>query len=142
MNAAPQYSNALNKAVQTQRQTVRRSVLGHQAALEELWDVWDECREANWDGYDAYPVRQETYQAAYLLIESLPLGFPRPSIGAEPDGQITLEWYKSQRRCLSVSVDPDGFLHYAGLYGPNKRYGTMTFNGDEPTELISLVRDI
>jgi hypothetical protein len=87
-------------------------------------------------------VDQETYRAAYLLIESLPLGFPRPSIGAEPDGQLTLEWYKSPRRCLSVSVDPDGFLHYAGLYGPSKRYGTMMFTGTAPNELILLVRDV
>jgi hypothetical protein len=137
-----QYSEALNSWAQTPRQEVRRSVLGHQEALEELWDVWNECREANWDGYDAYPVEQETYRAAYLLIDSLPLGFPRPSIGAEPDGQVTLEWYKSSRRCLSVSVDPDGLLHYAGLYGASKCYGTMPFIGTAPNELIRLARDV
>lgn len=72
MNAARQYSEALNSWAQMPRQEVRRSVLGHQEALEELWEVWNECRVANWDGYDAYPVEQETYRAAYRLIESLP----------------------------------------------------------------------
>src|SRR5262245_59849702 len=141
MHAASQYSEALDSAARRPQEAVRRSTLGHQEALEQLCEVWNECREANWDGYDAHPVDQETYRAAYLLIESLPLGFPRPSIGAEPDGHLTLEWYKSARRCLSVSVDPIGFLHYAGLYGPSKRYGTMTFTGTAPSELISLVRD-
>lgn len=142
MNAATRYSEALDLAARLPREAVRRSILGHQESLEELWDTWIECREPNWDGYDAYPVDQETYRSAYLLIESLPLAFPRPSIGAEPDGQLTLEWYKSPRRCLSVSVDPNGFLHYAGLYGPSKHYGTMTFTGSAPSELISLVRDV
>jgi hypothetical protein len=77
-----------------------------------------------------------------MLIDSLPLGFLRPSIGAEPDGHITLEWRRSPRRVLSVSVDPDGFLHYAGLFGNNKRFGTLTFFSTPPEELLQLVRDL
>lgn len=142
MSAAPQYSEILDSAAEKRQEEFRSSTLGHQEALDELWEVWEECREANWDGYQALPVEQEAYHAAYKLIESLPLGFPRPSIGAEPDGQVTLEWYKSPRRCLSVSVDPDGLLHYAGLYGANKRYGTLAFFSSAPNELIQLVRDL
>ncbi len=141
MNAT-QYSEVLDSAARKTQARLRNSTLGHREALEELWEVWDECREANWDGYDALPVEQDTYAAAYALIESLPLGFPKPSIGAEPDGQLTLEWHNSPRRSLSVSVDPDGFLRYAGLYGPNKRYGTLTFFGAAPGEIIQLVRDL
>jgi hypothetical protein len=139
---ATQYADVLTAVARRPQANLRNSTLGHQEALEELWDVWHECREGNWDGYTALAVDQETYRGAYTLIESLPLGFPRPSIGAEPDGQLTLEWYKSPRRCLSVSVDPYGLLHYAGLYGPNKRYGTLTFVSTAPSELIQLVRDI
>ena len=76
------------------------------------------------------------------LVESLPLGFPKPSIGSEPDGQLTLEWYKSPRRSLSVSVDPDGLLHYAGLYSASKRYGSLARSSQSaPSELIQLVRE-
>lgn len=113
-----------------------------QESLNELWEVWHECREANWDGYDAIPVTEEAYRAAYTLIESLPPGLPRPSVGAEPDGRIALEWYKSPRRSLSVSVDLGGLLHYAGRYGDSKRYGTMPFFSTAPSELIQLVRDV
>jgi len=142
MDLATPYSEIVDSAAGRLHEKIRSSTLGHQEALEELWEVWDECREGNWDGYHAFPVEHETYRAAYTLIESLPLGFPRPSIGAEPDGHLTLEWYKSPRRCLSVSVDPDGLLHYAGFYGPNKHYGTLTFVSTAPSELIQLVRDI
>ncbi len=121
---------------------MRRSTLGHQEALEELRQVWTDCQQANWDGYDALPVDQDTYRAVYGLIESLPLGFPRPSLGAEPDGQLTLEWRTSARRTLSVSVDPDGYLHYAGLFGLGKRYGTLPFFNTSPDELIQLVRSL
>jgi len=136
------FSELIDRAAQGTQNEIRKSTLGHHEALEELWEVWEECRHANWDGYDALPVEQETYHRAYTLIESLPLGFPRPSVGAEPDGHLTLEWYKSQRRTLSISVDPDGFLHYAGLFGPSKKFGTLVFFGTAPNELIQLVREI
>ncbi len=135
-------SEMIDQAARRSQREVRRSTLGHQEALEELWEVWSECRHADWNGYDSMPVEQETYSGAYSLIESLPLGFPSPSIGAEADGHLTLEWHKSPTRTLSVSVDPAGFLHYAGLYGPNKRYGTLTFFSTAPLELIQLVRDL
>jgi len=140
--SATQYSELLDFVARKPQAEIRKTTLGHHAALDELWNVWQECCAHNWDGYDALPVESQTYTAAYMLIESLPLGFPRPSIGAEPDGHLTLEWHKSPRRTLSVSVDPDGFLHYAGLYGSDKRNGRLTFYSTAPHELIQLVRDI
>jgi hypothetical protein len=124
------------------RDAFLQPTFGHRESLEELGDVWDECRKSGWDGYDALPVEKDTLRAAYTLIESLPLGFPRPSIGAEPDGQLTLEWRKAPRRILSVSIDPDGYLHYAGLFGPNKRFGTLAYFSTAPAELLQLVRDL
>lgn len=143
MSTVP-YAHTIDKAARLPQAAMRDSILGHQEALEELWDVWQECSQRNWDGFDALPVEQETYRAAYRLIESLPLGFPRPAIGAEPDGQLTLEWRKSARRTLSVSVDPDGYLHFAGVYGCDRRYGSLTYfvSSVVPKELIHLVREL
>ena len=135
-------SKAIDDIARHPQRALRSSSLGHQESFDELVAVWNECRTRNWDGYDAMPVAQETYRAAFVLIESLPLGFPRPSIGAEPDGHLTLEWHRASHRTLSVSVDPDGFLHYAGLYGPNKKYGTLVFFETAPNELIQLVQDL
>ena len=139
---AIQYFELMDKAARRSQKGLRSSTLGHGEALDELGQVWNDCRHANWDGYDALPVEQDTLRRTYSLIESLPLGFPRPSIGAEADGQLTLEWHKSATRTLSVSIDPDGFLHYAGLFGVNKRYGTLNFLSDSPDELIQLVADL
>jgi hypothetical protein len=137
-----QYADILDRAAMQPRRALRGSTLGHQEALEELWEVWNECRSPGWDGYGALSVERDTLQGAYTLIESLPLGFPRPTIGADPDGQLTLEWRKSPSRILSVSIDPDRFLHYAGLFGASKRYGTLAFFSTAPAELLQLVRDL
>ena len=132
----------IDRAARRSREVFRDSTLGPRETLEELGEVWEECRYPGWDGYGALPVEQDTLRAAYSLIESLPFRFPRPSIGAEPDGQLTLEWRTSPHRVLSVSVDPDGYLHYAGLFGTNKRYGTLTYFSTVPPEVLQLVREL
>lgn len=109
---------------------------------EELAGVWETCREADWDGFGAEPITEDALRNAYLFLESLPWGLTMPSIGAEPDGQVTLEWHKSAWRTLSVSVTPDGDLHYAALIGPNKSYGTEAFFGEAPAAIIELIRRI
>ena len=109
---------------------------------DELATVWEECRQPNWDGFQAMPVTQDALRNAYRLLESLPLGFPLPSIGAEPDGQLTLEWHRSARRTPSVSVSPDDDLHYAALFGPNRVYGTEAFFGELPASILDLVQRV
>lgn len=113
-----------------------------QRAYEELWDVWQDCRQPDWDGYGALPVEQLTYQHAYRLIEELPLGFPLPSAGAEPDGHLTLEWHRHPSWTLSVSVSPEGTLYYAALLGTEDPRGTCRFLGELPESLAYLVRRV
>lgn len=108
----------------------------------ELGTVWDECRQADWDGFGALPVTEDTLRNAYLFLESLPWGFPAPSVGAESDGQLTFEWHRGPWRTLSISVTPDGDLHYAALVGPNRIYGTEAFFGEVPEAILDIVRRI
>ena len=135
--------------VDRQRQESRRQlqgsyILGQQAkgSINELCQVVEECRQANWDGYGAAPVSVRAFQLAYEFLEALPLGTSAPSVGAEPDGHITLEWYRSPRRTLSISVSPEGELHYAALMGASKAYGTEPFFGEVPKELMDLIQRI
>src|SRR5688500_236244 len=74
------------------RQLNKSHAFGIESTLrEDLATVWEECRQANWDGYEAFAVTQDTLRDAYVFLESLPFGFPAPSIGAEPDGSLTFE---------------------------------------------------
>ncbi len=136
------FTEFIDQAARRTQSEVRRSTLGHREALEELWEVWNECGQPNWDGYHALPVDQDTYQAAYRLIESLPLGFPRPSLGAQPDGMLTLEWYRSPTRTFSISINPDGFIHYAGLFGSEEHCGTVPIFDGLPDKVQRLACEV
>jgi hypothetical protein len=110
--------------------------------FDELCSVADECRMPNWDGYGAEAVSQDTYRLAYRFLEALPSGFLAPSIGAEPDGHLTLEWHRSLNYTVSVSISPQAELHYSALVGPNRVYGTEAFFGEPPTAILDLIRRI
>lgn len=89
-----------------------------------------ECAGDGWDGYGAAAILPETITQTRRFMEALPPGTPAPSVGAEPDGCVTLEWHRSSCRTLSVSIAPGDQLHYAALLGTRKAYGTEPFFGD------------
>lgn len=130
------------EAWQGWRKLNESNAFGIESSRDELGAVWDDCRRADWDGFGALAVTVDTLRNAYQFIESLPFGCPAPSVGAEPDGQLTLEWHRGRRRTLSVSVTPDGYLHYAALVGLNRAYGTEAFFGEAPEAILDLVRRI
>jgi hypothetical protein len=116
--------------------------LGRTGIFEELWAVSEQCGSAGWDGASAVPVSSNTYLNAFRFLESLPLGIVAPIVGAEPDGHITFEWYVHPRRTLSVSVSPEGELHYAALLGASKAFGSEPFFGEPPKAIIDLIQRV
>ncbi len=132
------------EAQQGRRQLQESRVLGlrGKGAFDDLNHVYADCLEPNWDGYGAMPVSETTYRLAYQFLEALPLGTPLPSLGAEPDGHLTLEWHRSPRWTLSISVSPEGDLHYAALLGTRKAYGTEPFFGDTPRTIMDLIQQV
>lgn len=129
-------------ALQQQHALRQTTALGIQAALDELSEVWEECQLPGWDGYGAKPVGWDTLDAAHKLLESLPYGFPLPSISAQPDGLLTMEWHRTPRRTFSISVDPDGLIHYAGLFGPEKQFGTVIYFDRLPEKILRLAGEV
>lgn len=110
--------------------------------LPELENLAEECAHENWDGYGAAPVSSNTILNAAKVVKAIPEGIPIPSLSAEPDGHVTLEWCFPPSRIMSISVAPNGSLHYAAMIDENRTYGTEVFSGAVPeviTELINLV---
>lgn len=135
----------VDKEAQRGRRLLQESrVLGFlgKGAFDELNQVYADCLEPNWDGYDAMPVSKTTYRLAYQFLDALPLGTPLPSFGAEPDGHLTFEWHRNPRWTFSVSISPEGDLHYAALLGSSKVYGTEPFFGDPPSRILELIRQV
>jgi hypothetical protein len=107
--------------------------------FSDLFDVSENCKQPGWDGDSAESVSHETFLNAFRFLESLPFGIQKPSVGVEPDGHVTLEWYKSPRHTLSVSVSPDGFLYYSALMGLRKTNGSEPFFGEAPEIVLELI---
>lgn len=106
---------------------------------DELCDVYNECKVPDWAGYTSEPITQETFETAFTVLQSMPLGSPMPSIGAEVDGHLTMDWHSSPHRSLSLSISSSGDLHYASLIGGYPQYGTIHFYGEFPTVLQGLI---
>ncbi len=131
---AAKYLNAEAQRLRTEQQEA--VTFSRQPCFDELWEAWQPCKEANWDGEGADPIEHETYQNAYRLIEALPSGLPSPTIAAEPDGHLSFEWYKHPRRLLSVSISPDGTLYWAALVGSEDPRGSCHFFDEFPKTLL------
>jgi hypothetical protein len=122
---------------------LRNSItFGVSKAYEELNMAYCEFNTANWDGFGALPVSEVTYILTEQFINALPLGTKCPTISAEPDGHLTMEWYASPKKLVSLSVDPSGMIHYAALIGNSRSYGSEPFNSKVPENIMSLIRKI
>ena len=110
--------------------------------VDDLYKTVEQCSSANWDGYGATPVTRETFMQVCNFMEALPLGTTAPSVGAEPDGNLTLEWYRSPSRILSVSISPEGELNYAALLGHRKTYGTEPFCVEVHSIILDIIRQV
>jgi len=86
-------------------------------ALEELVALYEEASENNWDGEESLKVDYEAFEKAFLLLESMPETWEKPEIDAEPDGEISIEWYVEPYRRISVSMGKENRIAYAWLKG-------------------------
>jgi len=113
---------------------------GGEEVFTELEEVHQECLTSGWDGYQAEAVAPETYHLANEFLKALPLGIPVPSVSADPDGQIAFEWYVSPRKTVSVSISRDGDLHFSSLNGSSSVFGTETFYGKAPRNILEVIQ--
>ena len=110
--------------------------------FEELLKTFEECREPYWDGYSAQSVREETYDLAHQFLGALPLSTPLPSMALNLTGRSLWNGIASPQRTLSVSISPEGELHFAALLDSAKTYGTEPFIGAVPKVVADLIHRV
>jgi len=135
-------AQTIRKSFRAIWETLQQSIsLGQQAngTVDRLVDVYLSCASRNWDGYGAEPVTMNTTAIAYLFLQALPLGSSSPDVGADPDGDITLEWYKGPTHLLSLSIAPDMKVHFAATLGERTAFGAEPFDG---TIIPAPIRDL
>jgi len=120
------------------------NVLGFTAkgTFQQLYEVFEVCSSDNWDGEQAKAISREAIRYTERFLNSLPLGMEAPDVCAEPDGAITLEWYRSTNKVISISIDDSDWLYFAAIIGDRKRHGAdfaLLGVSDDLLELISQV---
>lgn len=100
-----------------------------------LKKVFEETSKDNWDGYGATGVSRQVYRNALSFLELLPAEYRQLEVAADPDGALSFEWYIGPRQVFSASIDEGRKLHYAGLFGDNKTYGTETVGDAFPSAI-------
>lgn len=110
--------------------------------FQELKSTFEECLLKGWDGERAEPITKQVLRHAKIFLWSFPLGFEPPEIGAEPDGAITLEWYRSPARVISISINPGGRLYFAAIIGGDRRHGDGFALFEVSKDLVKLIEDV
>lgn len=113
-----------------------------QSAYDELDEVFASCKTPHWDAHGAEPVKPETMSNVRRFIDALPPECSSPSVGAEPDGHVTLEWYRATNWLLSVSVSPEGTLFWAAMLGDEDPRGSCRFGGEVPETILYWIRRV
>ncbi|MEE8429943.1 MAG: hypothetical protein V3S16_01715 [Candidatus Desulfatibia sp.] len=112
-----------------------------QPLLDDLYAVYKECSEVNWDGYGAQPISKKAYLEAGKLIRLLPSNIKEPEIVPEPTGEIAFEWYIGKRFIFVISVGGNNSIAYAGLFGStSKTHGTEYFGTKLPSIIVDNIQ--
>ena len=112
-----------------------------QDALDSLYATFTEGCQTGWDGYDASAACYESYSRANRFIEALPANFPAPEVALDPDGEVSLVWYRASGRVFTVSIGANDDLTYAGKFSPSKKtHGTEPYTGQVPKVILDNIR--
>lgn len=117
-----------------------RSVLDRTIAFESLDNAYREAGSHDWDYEGGAPADAMSYRYACLLLRQLPAWVQNPEASVDPDGEISLDWYRGRGWAFSVSVGRDGTLSYAALFGASSQRGVESFVGEIPENILASLR--
>ena len=110
------------------------------APLSDLEEVFIECLNVGWDGYDARPLSIAAFTDARNFIRLLPTNISAPEIVPEPAGGIGLEWISPNSGRFIISFDGSGTYAYAGIYNSGARVRGIELMSDSfPKELNNFI---
>ena len=95
---------------------------GCDAALQKLERIRNDSSVEGWDGEEASPVNVISHNNAWRFLICIPLGVPAPDPGIDVNGQVTLEWRRSDGRLLSLTFDDQWNVNYIVFIESDKIY--------------------
>jgi hypothetical protein len=111
--------------------------------LRDLVALQEECGIEGWDGDGARPVSGGAIRHASEFLQAVltprsKVGFPLPSVLGDPDGHVAIEWYRTPRHTVAVTVGPEGEFNYSALLGNSQQFGTER----DPRDAMKVVREL
>lgn len=110
--------------------------------VEAIWEAGQDAANENWDGYGAKPCDPVSLVRALQFSDVMPESVPVPDVLVDPEGMIEFEWYAGPRSVFSVTVESDGSLVYAGLFGRSKTYGRESFQEEVPRTIFQSIQRV
>ena len=77
-----------------------------------------------------------------VIVEAIILHYGRRELleAMDPDGEVSLEWYRGPRRVFSISIGSNDELTYAGIFGASKARGVEPFSFEIPHAVLDNLR--
>jgi len=142
-SAISEYAHNISRSeVESWRRLHELQSSRYTAAVQELDDVAEECREPDWDAAGALAISHASLANAREFLAAIPFGVEFPTIGAAPDGTIMLGWHKSPQRTLSVNVSPTAKLPFAARIDERRTRGVEVLGRSIPLAILNLIHDI
>lgn len=102
----------------------------------QLLALFEDCNAEDWDGYGAKGVTPQSLNVALEFLEKLPAFVANPEIAADPDGEISFEWFKSDDMILTLSINSERKIAYAGILGEERPRGIENFGLEVPSTIL------
>ena len=128
------YIGGMDKLYSTPQTIYQQSRSGNLS--NELNSLYDECSMPNWDGYGAKPVYKSIRKTVEKFLDALPPNIEDPEIGADPDGEISLDWCNARNKMFAISIGRKNRIAYAILDGDIRSNGIEIFKGNLPPIII------
>ena len=115
---------------------------GFLPALQRLERLKNAASVKGWDGEEAEAASLTSYNNAKWFLYSTPVGIIAPDPGIDVNGQITLEWRKTDGRLLSLTFDNRDNVHYIFFSRAEKIYGVRPISLGYSDKLKDFLEDI
>ena len=80
---------------------------------------------------------------ALAFASLIPAGYPRPELTADPDGEVSFDWFGKNDRILSISVGPKGRLSFAARFSDDERLsGALTLKDEFPRIILQALQRV
>lgn len=102
--------NATNKISKHRRASHKfeeKFNLSDPSIFEEIDKIYEEHKEPDWDGREAEPVNDITYESMKRLVPSLPKDLPNPCIEVYADGTLAFEWHPNIDNLISIGIQDE-----------------------------------